>query len=94
MGDLFDLVGAGQRGVGVDGKWGPETEDAIQIALKVQTPCESLEDCSAGAETETADPAASDLFTSLRIVGLVVGGITLAGITAAIFVATRRPENP
>ena len=82
-------------GIGVDGKWGPETEDAIQVALKVQTPCGSLEDCDAGAEAqEPAGSASTNLFTGLRIVGLVVGSITLAGITAAIYFGTRRSETP
>ena len=74
-------------GITVDGKWGPETEDAIQVALQAQTPCASLEDCSVGpgGQPEPGTPArATDALSPLRVVGLVVGGFAVAGITAAI----------
>ena len=77
-------------GIGVDGKWGPETEDAIQVALQAQTPCGSLEDCAAGpgAQPEAdAEGAATDALSPLRIVGLVVGGLAVAGVAAAIAVS-------
>ena len=74
-------------GVAVDGKWGPNTEDAILAALQ-KGPCESLEDCSTG----DAAPS-SDALRPLRIVGGVVAGLTLAGLTAAVVVSMRRPAE-
>jgi hypothetical protein len=76
-------------GVEADGKWGPNTEDAIQQALQ-KTPCDSLEDCNEGA----APGSSSDALSSMRIVGGVVVGLTLAGITAAILVTMRRRPPP
>jgi len=73
-------------GVQVDGKWGPETEDAIQQALQ-KTPCDSLEDCDAG---EATSGPATDALAPMRIVGGVVAGLTLAGLTAAVLVTLRR----
>ncbi len=77
-------------GVEADGKWGPDTEDAIQQALQ-KNPCDSLEDCNAG---ETTGPA-TDALAPMRIVGGVVAGLTLAGLTAAVLVTLRRrPAAP
>ena len=80
-------------GVTVDGKWGPQTEDAIQVALKVQTPCTSLEDCAVGpgAAPQPSGPPAkpTDAVGSLRIVGAVVGGLAVAGLTAALVITFR-----
>jgi hypothetical protein len=64
-------------GVAVDGKWGPNTEDAIQSALQV----------SAGEDAALEE--SSDVLSPLRIVGGVVAGITIAGLTAAIAVTMR-----
>jgi hypothetical protein len=74
-------------GVEVDGKWGPNTEDAILAALQ-KGPCDALEDCSTG----NAGPS-SDALRPLRIVGGVVAGLTLAGLTAAVVVSMRRPAE-
>ena len=80
-------------GVTVDGKWGPQTEDAIQLALKVHAPCESLEDCGAspGAQGQPASPPAkpTDAVGSLRIVGAVVSGLAVAGLTATLVLTLR-----
>jgi hypothetical protein len=77
-------------GITVDGKWGPETEDAIQVALQAQTPCGSLEDCGAGpgSQPESGAPGkATDALSPLRIVGFVVSGLAVAGVAAAIVVS-------
>ena len=80
-------------GVTVDGKWGPQTEDAIQVALKVQMPCESLEDCAVGPGTkpDSSSPPTkpTDAVGSLQIVGAVVGGLAVAGLTAALVLTLR-----
>jgi peptidoglycan hydrolase-like protein with peptidoglycan-binding domain len=82
-------------GVTVDGKWGPETEDAVQRALQ--------QACTSGAcrEIESAEPTtpqqgnATDPLGRLRIVGGVVAGVTVAGIVAAVVVSrARRPAAP
>jgi hypothetical protein len=77
-------------GVAVDGKWGPHTEDAIQNAME-KGPCNSLEDCGAGS---TSSGASSDALSPMRIVGGVVAGLTLAGLTAAVVVSMRRRPAP
>lgn len=74
-------------GITVDGKWGPQTEDAIQLALRAQMPCDSLEDCDAGPGVGPEEPPARDALSPLRIVGLVVSGVAVASIAAAIFVS-------
>jgi hypothetical protein len=76
-------------GVGVDGKWGPETEDAIQKALQ-KTPCDALEDCDAGLPTG----GSTDVLRPMKIIGGVVAGLTLAGLTAALLITLRRPADP
>ena len=74
-------------GIQVDGKWGPATEDAIQDAL--QPACTSPDGCAAEGTGADAGPA-TDALGRLRIVGGVVAGITIAGITAAVAVTMRR----
>lgn len=66
-------------GVAVDGKWGPQTEDAVQVELGAQVPCDALDDCPAGTSTRPTD--------TLRIVGAVVAGVAVAGVAAAIIVS-------
>ena len=66
-------------GVEVDGKWGPETEDAIQTALQG----------SDMAESDDARPT-SDTPAPMRIAGGVVAGLAIAGLTAAIATTLRR----
>jgi hypothetical protein len=75
-------------GIAVDGKWGPQTEDAIQVALRAQTPC-GEQGCPAGHdEADTDAPGeASDVLSPLRIVGAVVAGLAVAGVAAAIVVS-------
>ena len=78
-------------GITADGKWGPVTEDAIQTALKAQTPCDSLEDCDAGAPPPVPKAStATDALAPLRVVGTVVAGIAVASLTAAVFYTLRR----
>jgi hypothetical protein len=77
-------------GVAVDGKWGPSTEDAIQSALQ-KGPCNSLEDCGVGS---AESGPGRDALTPMRIVGGVVAGLTLAGLTAAVVVSMRRRSAP
>ncbi|MFZ6184884.1 peptidoglycan-binding protein [Nannocystis pusilla] len=78
-------------GIAVDGKWGPETEDAVQVALNAQVPCGSLEDCNAGPGAANEAPAkATDVLGSLRIVGAIVSGLAVAGIVGGIVVTLRR----
>ena len=72
-------------GVDADGKWGPLTEDAIQKALQPA--------CAAGecqAEGATATDPASDPPGRLHIVGGIVAGVAVVGLTAAIAVTLRR----
>ena len=76
-------------GIQVDGKWGPATEDAIQDAL--QPACTSPDGCAAEGTGADAGPA-TDALGRLRIVGGVVAGITIAGITAAVAVTMRRRQ--
>jgi len=74
-------------GVEADGKWGPATEDAIQKAL--QSAC-----TSGSCPTETGDADTSDAprgaLGRLRILGGVIAGVAVAGVTAAIAVTLRR----
>jgi hypothetical protein len=63
-------------GVQIDGTWGPETEDAIQRALQ---PPDGTEE---GGKQFPITPR--------RIVGGMVAGLTIAGLTAAIAVTLRR----
>ena len=74
-------------GIQVDGKWGPATEDAIQDAL--QPACTSPDGCAAEGTGADTGPA-TDALGRLRIVGGVIAGITIAGITAAVAVTLRR----
>ena len=86
-------------GIAADGKWGPVTEDAIQTALKAQTPCGSLEDCDASESHEQAPPGptdsptpapSSDALQPIRVVGAVVAGVAVVSLTAAVFYSFRR----
>jgi len=79
-------------GVTVDGKWGPETEDAIQKALAATHP-------HGPGETESQDEGrppqvARDTPSPLRIVGLVVAGAAVTGLVAAIVITRRRRALP
>ena len=68
-------------GVSVDGKWGPETEDAIQKALQLP--------CSGDCNTDENPGPSSDAIKPMRLVGGVVAGIAIASVTAAIAVTMR-----
>jgi hypothetical protein len=77
-------------GVEVDGKWGPNTEDAIQHALAEKQGCTS-DECAAAADTgdETADN--SDAVGAIGRLGWVVmGGIAVAGVAVGVTLALRR----
>ncbi len=77
-------------GIQVDGKWGPETEDAIQTAL--QKSCDAPGGCAAN---EAGDGTTTDVLNPIRVLGGVVAGLTLASLTAAIAITLRRrrPER-
>ena len=83
-------------GIQIDGKWGPETEDAIQKALHKS--CDSPDGCGSdevGPDVGNPDGAApqgpsSDALARMRIVGGVVAGLTVASLTAAIAITLRR----
>ena len=75
--------------VGVDGKWGPETEDAIQTALAAKNPARATEGATADAD-EDAPPQQGRDALPMRIVGTIVAGAAVSGIVAAILVTRRR----
>ena len=74
-------------GVQVDGKWGPETEDAIQTALITDA------GGTEGADGPPTDGPSTDALGRLRIVGAVVAGAAVAGVTAAIAITMRRRRS-
>ena len=74
-------------GVQVDGKWGPETEDAIQTALITDA------GGTEGADGPPTDGPSTDALGRLRIVGAVVAGVAVAGVTAAIAITMRRRRS-
>jgi hypothetical protein len=77
-------------GIAADGKWGPVTEDAIQTALKAQTPCDSLEDCDAGPVPSLPKARGTDTLAPLRLVGAVVAGVAVASLAAATLYSFRK----
>ena len=72
-------------GINADGKWGPETEDAIHKALAAKNPTQATE-----AEAQAPDRKSRDVLTPLRIIGDVVAGAAVTGIVAAIVITRRR----
>jgi hypothetical protein len=76
-------------GVGVDGKWGPETEDAIQRALAEKQGC-TADECSAADTGDGASGGSTDAVASLGRLGwLVIGGITVAGVAVGVALTMR-----
>jgi hypothetical protein len=83
-----DALRAAQQALGVaaDGKWGPATEDAIQLALTRRQGC--------GAGECVADPrpveGGTDVFRAIGRTGLLVaGGLAVVGLTAGVLLAIR-----
>jgi peptidoglycan hydrolase-like protein with peptidoglycan-binding domain len=76
-------------GVGVDGKWGPETEDAIQRALAEKQGCTG-DECSAADTGDEASGGSTDAVASLGRLGwLVIGGMTVAGVAVGVALTMR-----
>ena len=79
-------------GVGVDGVWGPNTEDAIQRALIEKQGC-TADECSADTGEESADNAneKSDALAGVGRLGwVVIGGFALVGVAIGAAVTFRR----
>ena len=72
-------------GINADGKWGPETEDAIHKALAAKNPTQPTE-----AEAPKPERKGRDVLSPLRIVGGVVAGAAVTSIVAAIVITRRR----
>ncbi|MDC0720897.1 peptidoglycan-binding protein [Nannocystis bainbridge] len=80
-------------GIGVDGKWGPETEDAIQRALATIQGC-SADECSPSSGSAVTDGASSDPLRAVSRVGWwIIGGATVAGVAIGLAVAMRAREE-
>ena len=78
-------------GIGVDGKWGPETEDAIQRALAQQQGCTADECATTGTPAPTG--GSTDMLTGIGRLGWwIIGGATAAGIAVGITLAVRARE--
>ena len=78
-------------GIGVDGKWGPETEDAIQRALAQQQGCTADECAPTGTSAPTG--GSTDMLTGIGRLGWwIIGGATAAGIAVGITLAVRARE--
>jgi hypothetical protein len=73
-------------GVEVDGKWGPNTEDAIQRALAEKFGC-TADECAVdlGGEGGSSDPLAA----VGRLGWIVIGGVALAGVAAGVVLVMR-----
>ena len=77
-------------GVGVDGKWGPETEDAIQRALAERQGCPA-DGC--GADEGGAVVGETDaLGATGRLGWLVMGTMAVAGVAVGVALAVRGRE--
>jgi hypothetical protein len=75
-------------GVGVDGKWGPETEDAIQRALAKAQGCNG-DECSAEKSPEPGGTS-TDALTAIGKFGWwIVGGATVAGVALGMMLVVR-----
>jgi hypothetical protein len=89
-----DALRAAQQslGVEVDGKWGPNTEDAIQRALIEKQGC-TADECSADTGDESADNAndKSDALAGVGRLGwVVIGGVALVGVALGAAATFRR----
>ena len=75
-------------GVGVDGKWGPETEDAVQRALAQRQGC-SADGCGAD-EGGAVGGGGTDAVSAVGRLGwLVMGGMAVAGVAVGVVLAGR-----
>jgi hypothetical protein len=83
----IDALRAAQQGlgVGVDGKWGPNTEDAIQRALDQRQGCTS-DECAAAA---TGEKAAEHSGVMGRGGWWVVGAVAATGVAVGVTLALR-----
>jgi Putative peptidoglycan binding domain len=81
--------------IGVDGRWGPETEDAIHKALAARQPATPHND-ETTAEGDPTPRTGRDALSPIRIVGTVVASLAVTGLAAAIVISRRRPalEEP
>lgn len=83
----------GALGVEADGKWGPNTEDAIQRALAEKQGCTTDECAAADTGDESADnvPGSSDAVSAVGRLGwIVIGGIAVTGVAVGVGLALRR----
>lgn len=77
-------------GVGVDGKWGPETEDAIQRALAERQGCAAGE---CGREDGPPSRGSTDPLHAIGRLGWwIIGSATVAGVALGVAVAVRARE--
>ena len=73
-------------GINPDGKWGPETEDAIQQALASKNPC-TADECGAPGPAPTGS---SDALRSVGAIGkFVIGAVAVTGVAVGIALWTR-----
>ena len=76
--------------VGVDGKWGPETEDAIQKALAAKNPAQVATEGDTADDEDAPPRQGRDALSPMRIVGTIVAGAAVSGVVAAIIISRRR----
>ncbi len=84
-----EALRAAQQALGaqVDGKWGPETEDAIQAALAKQQGSSGDEGDDGGA---SSDVASSDPIDAVGRLGwVVIGGVVVAGAALGVALVLR-----
>ncbi|MDC0721732.1 peptidoglycan-binding protein [Nannocystis bainbridge] len=80
-------------GSGVDGKWGPETEDAIQRALGKLQGC-SADECSPSSGGGVTGGTSSDPLSAVGRLGWwIIGGATVAGVAVGLAIAMRAREE-
>ncbi|MDC0716192.1 peptidoglycan-binding domain-containing protein [Nannocystis bainbridge] len=80
-------------GIDADGKWGPQTEDAIHKALAVKQGCVTDECAASGGAAEVAPPSAgsADVLAAISRTGWwVIGGVTLLSVGAGLAIALRK----
>ena len=75
-------------GIGVDGKWGPETEDAIQRALAQELGC-TADECSPTSSELSVGPTTGPLAAISRLNWWLVGGVTAAGVALGMMLVVR-----
>ena len=78
-------------GIGVDGKWGPETEDAIQWVLVQKQGCTGDECGASGTPAPTG--GSTDALASVGRLGWwIIGGATAVGVAVGITLVVRTRE--